>query len=351
VKDLFDTQGIRTTYGSAIFKDHVPQRDADAVRLIKDAGAVIVGKTLTHEFAWGITSTNPHYGPARNPHDPTRIPGGSSGGSGAALAAGMCALALGSDTGGSIRIPAAFCGVAGLKPTFGRVSTTGVWPLAPTLDHAGPMARTPEDVALLYDVLAPHSEPAREIGTVAVCPDLHLRPLDPAIERAFDRTVKTFRHVVETAFAGAEDIHPAFQVLQAAEAKHVHKELFARHVDDYGPDVRARLEREVSLDDYLQAQRTRIEIISAFARIFERADVLITPIHATTPATIGDASEDFRNRVLTYTVPQDMALLPAIAVPVGTDDEGLPIGIQLTGPAGSEQTLLEAAARLPNSLA
>ena len=347
VKDLFDTAGIRTTYGSKLFEAHVPDRDADAVRLIKQAGAVIVGKTLTHEFAWGITSTNPHYGPARNPYDLTRIPGGSSGGSGAALAAGMCALALGSDTGGSIRIPAAFCGVSGLKPTFGRVSTTGVWPLAPSLDHAGPMARTPRDVALLYDVLA-KSPPAGEIATVAVCPDLHLHALDPAIQRAFDSTVDAFENVVEVPFEHADDIHPAFRVLQAAEAKHVHKDLIAAHPEGYGDDVRARLQRDVSRDDYLQAQRARVDIISAFARIFEHADVLITPIHATTPAKIGDASEDFRNRVLTYTVPQDMALLPAVAIPVGFDDEGLPIGIQLTGPAGSEHTLLEAAARLPN---
>ena len=348
VKDIYDTAGITTTYGSAIFKDHVPAHDADAVRLVKAAGAVIVGKTLTHEFAWGITSDNPHFGPTRNPHDPSRVPGGSSGGSGAALAAGMCALALGSDTGGSIRIPSAFCGVSGLKPTYGRVSTTGVWPLAPSLDHAGPMGRTPADVRLLYDVLAPATEPEREITRVAVCPDLHLHALDPDIQRVFDRTVAGLdAEIVSVDFPLAGEIHPAFQILQAAEAGNVHRDLFPAHREAYGDDVRTRLERyDVSLPNYLDAQATRVRIIAAFTRVFEHADLLLTPIHAVPPEPIGQRSEAFRNRVLTYTVPQDMAGLPAAAVPVGTDDLGLPVGVQLTGPAGSEHTVLRLAEQL-----
>ena len=353
VKDLFDTAGVRTTYGSRIFAGHVPDTDADAVRQLRAAGAVIVGKTLTHEFAWGITSANPHFGPCRNPYDPERVPGGSSGGSGAALAAGMCALALGSDTGGSIRIPAAFCGVSGLKPTYGRVSTTGVWPLAPSLDHAGPMARTPADVRLLYGVLAA-SPPAGEVRRVAVCPDLHIHALEPAIQRRFDAAVAALdAEIVEVPFPDANDIHPAFQTLQGAEAAHTHRDLFPAHADQYGPDVRARLARPaIALDDYLAAEVTRVAVHAAFARVFEHADLLITPIHATAPERIGDASEDFRNRVLTYTVPQDMAGLPACAVPVGFDDLGLPVGIQLTGPAGSELTVLATAealhGRVPN---
>jgi aspartyl-tRNA(Asn)/glutamyl-tRNA(Gln) amidotransferase subunit A len=347
VKDLFDTAGVRTTYGSKIFAGHVPDADADAVRLVKRAGGVLVGKTLTHEFAWGITSANPHFGPARNPHDPERVPGGSSGGSGAALAAGMCALALGSDTGGSIRIPAAFCGVSGLKPTYGRVSTTGVWPLAPSLDHAGPMARTPADVRLLYDVLAA-SPPAGEVRRIAVCPDLHIHALDPDLQRAFDSAVQALgAEVVEVPFPNASDIHPAFQILQAAEAAHTHRNLFPDRADEYGADVRARLERrDVTLRDYLDADAVRVAIRASFARVFEHADLLLTPIHAVAPERIGERSEAFRNRVLTYTVPQDMAGLPACAVPVGVDDLGLPIGVQLTGPAGAEQTVLSAAEAL-----
>src|SRR4051794_22897566 len=154
VKDLFDTAGLRTTYGSRIFSGHVPARDAWAVKRAKDAGAIVVGKTVTHEFAWGITTVNPHFELVRNPHGPDRVPGGSSGGSAVALATGQVALALGTDTGGSIRIPASFCGISGLKPTFARISTEGVYPLARSLDHAGPMARTPQDVKLFFEALA-----------------------------------------------------------------------------------------------------------------------------------------------------------------------------------------------------
>ena len=153
VKDLYDTEGVGTTYGSNLFADHVPNADACAVAKERSAGAIVVGKTLTHEFAWGITSVNPHYPPCRNPHDPERVAGVTSGGSAVALALGQTALALGTDTGGSIRIPAAFCGVSGIKPTYGRLSTAGVYPLARSLDHAGPMARTPEDVKLFYEAL------------------------------------------------------------------------------------------------------------------------------------------------------------------------------------------------------
>jgi aspartyl-tRNA(Asn)/glutamyl-tRNA(Gln) amidotransferase subunit A len=349
IKDLFDTAGVRTTYGSAIFAGHVPERDADAVRMLKQAGAVIVGKTLTHEFAWGITSANPHFGPCRNPHDTARVPGGSSGGSAAALAAGMCALALGSDTGGSIRIPAAFCGVSGLKPTYGRISTRGVWPLAPSLDHAGPMARTPADVRLLYDVLARSGHAPEAATRVALCPDLHLHAPDAGIQRAFDAAVAALdAHLVEIAFPDAERIHPAFQRIQAAEAAHSHRTLFPLHADRYGDDVRARLHaaQDVSLDDYVAATAARAAVHSTFATVFERADLLITPIAATAPAPIDDQPADFRERVLTYTVPQDMAGLPAAAVPVGADEHGLPVGVQLTGPAGGEHRVLAVAEAL-----
>ncbi len=349
VKDLFDTAGVRTTYGSVIFDDHVPDQDADAVRILKQAGAMIVGKTLTHEFAWGITSANPHFGPCRNPHDTERVPGGSSGGSAAALAAGMCALALGSDTGGSIRIPAAFCGVSGLKPTYGRISMRGVFPLAPSLDHAGPMARTPADVRLLYDALTQQRAEVQPATRIALCPDLHLHAPDPGIQRAFDAAVAALdADLVELNFPGAERIHPAFQRIQAAEARHSHRSLFPAHADRYGADVKMRLERarDVSLDDYVTATAARAAVHSTFAALFEHADMLLTPIAATAPAPIAQQPPDFRERVLTYTVPQDMAGLPAVAVPAGVDDDGLPVGVQLTGPAGGEHRVLAAAEAL-----
>jgi aspartyl-tRNA(Asn)/glutamyl-tRNA(Gln) amidotransferase subunit A len=354
IKDLFDTAGVRTTYGSSIFAGHVPTRDADAVRLVKQAGGVIVGKTLTHEFAWGITSANPHFGPCRNPHDTSRVPGGSSGGSGAALAAGMCALALGSDTGGSIRIPAAFCGVSGLKPTYGQISMRGVWPLAPSLDHVGPMARTPGDVRLLYDVLAPPRREQTAATRIAICPDLHLHAPDAGIQRAFEAATHALDgRLVELPFPAADTIHPAFQTLQAAEAAHSHRTLFPHRADQYGEDVRTRLHnaQQVTLDDYVHANATRADVHSRFASLFEHADLLITPIHAVAPAHIEAQPADFRERVLTYTVPQDMAGLPAIAIPAGTDDDGLPVGVQLTGPAGGEHRVLAAAIELYAALA
>ena len=354
IKDLFDTAGVRTTYGSVIFGDHVPDRDADAVRLVKQAGAVIVGKTLTHEFAWGITSNNPHFGPTRNPYDAARVPGGSSGGSAAALATGMCALALGSDTGGSIRIPAAFCGVSGLKPTYGRISTRGVFPLAPSLDHAGPMARTPADVRLLYDALTPRRAADAPATRIALCPDLHLHAPEPGIQRAFDGAVAAVdAELVELAFPDAERIHPAFQRIQAAEARHSHRALFPAHADRYGDDVKSRLHRaqDVSLEDYVAANAVRATVHSSFAHVFEHADLLLTPIAATAPAPIAAQPGDFRERVLTYTVPQDMAGLPAAAIPAGIDDDGLPVGVQLTGPAGAEHRVLAAAIELHAALA
>jgi aspartyl-tRNA(Asn)/glutamyl-tRNA(Gln) amidotransferase subunit A len=318
---------------------------------VREAGAVIVGKTLTHEFAWGITSNNPHFGPARNPYDPERVPGGSSGGSGVALAYGGCALALGSDTGGSIRIPAAFCGVSGLKPTYGRVPTAGVFPLAPSLDHAGPMARTPGDVRLLYEVLADTSADHDDTPLrIARCPDLHLVPLEPAIQRAFDNAAAALGADAEVRFLHAERIYPAFATLQMAEAHAAHTRagLYPGQADAYGADVSRRLDNaaRVTLDEYLDAALEREAIRARFTQAFEHADLLLTPIAAVTPEPISAGAQSFRDAVLPFTVPQDIAGLPAAAVPVGFDDLGLPIGVQLTGPAGAEARVLAAAEKL-----
>ncbi len=357
VKDLFDTAGLRTTYGSIIFDGHVPAADAAAVRRVREAGAILVGKTLTHEFAWGITSVNPHYGPCRNPWAPDRIAGGSSGGSGAGLAVGACALALGSDTGGSIRIPAAFCGVVGLKPTFGRVDAAGVFPLARSLDHVGPMARTPADARLLYDVLAdggPTPAPGPDGMRVALCPDLELHEPAPAVRAALDTAARAFAdlgaEIVEVEFPGADRIYPAFAAIQLAEAAHAHARagLFPQHRDEYGDDVRARLElaADVTLADYLEAAEERERIRAAFARLFETVHLLVTPVSAVAPAPVDGQPQEFREQVLTYTVPQDVAGLPACAVRAGFDGDGLPVGVQITGPPWSEHRVLSAAEAL-----
>jgi len=348
VKDLFDTEGVETTYGSRIYKGHVPQADAHAVKRARDAGAIVVGKTLTHEFAWGITSNNPHFPPCRNPWDPERIPGGSSGGSAVALATGAAALALGSDTGGSIRIPAAFCGVCGLKPTYDRISVAGVFPLAPSLDHAGPMARTPADVRLLFEALAGRAH-GGAVQRIAVCEDLHLHPLTPGIQRAFDAAVQALPgDVVEVAFQDAERIYPAFVPIQMAEAALTHAATFPARRAEYGEDVAARIERArtVTLEQYVEATATRERVRAKFARVFAAADLLLTPIHALPPEERDVGAPSFRDAVLPYTVPQDLAGLPAAAVPVGFDELGLPVGVQLTGPPHSEGRVLAAAEAL-----
>jgi aspartyl-tRNA(Asn)/glutamyl-tRNA(Gln) amidotransferase subunit A len=376
VKDLFDSGGVRTTYGSPMFSDHVPGADAEAVRRARLAGAVLIGKTQTHEFAWGITSVNELLGTSRNPWATDRISGGSSGGSAVALASHQVTLALGSDTGGSIRVPSAFCGTVGFKPTYGRVSLSGVWPLARTLDHPGPMARTPADAALLLEAIAGHdpNDPATEdvpLGdvegalargldgvTVGLCPDLHLVPLAPDISAVFDEATGTVRalagRVEEVAFPEGGLVYETFGVTQRAEALFTHTEagLYPARADEYGRDVRGRLERAEhdTVHDYLRAARDRQRLRAGFARVFRQVDVLVTPVSAGSPVPIGEEALvhlgetiEFRELVMSYTVPQDLAGLPTCVVRAGFDALGIPVGIQLTGPPWADATVLGAA--------
>ncbi len=339
VKDLFDTEGVETTYGSAMYRGHVPTRDAEAVRRCRAAGAIVLGKTATHEFAWGYSSINDAMGTVRNPHDPQRVAGGSSGGSAAALAAGLAPLALGTDTGGSIRVPSSFCRVYGLKPTFGRVSLDGVWPLAPTLDHAGPMATTVEDLALLYAVLARPLEPS-EPRRVGICPDLHLVPFEPQIEAALAAATEG---AVEVALPEAALIASTFRVVQFAEghASHRRAGLFPDRAEEYGDDVRGRLEMgaEVTLEQFLDASIAREAVRAGFTRLFDEVDVVITPAVSGGPPLIEEerATQGLRTSVGPCTTPQDFAGLPACS---------LPNGLQVTGRPGGEAQVLAAAAAL-----
>ena len=343
VKDLFDTEGVETTYGSAMFRGHVPARDAEAVRRVRAAGAIVLGKTATHEFAWGFSSINDALGTARNPRDPERVCGGSSGGSGAALAAGLAPLALGTDTGGSIRVPSAFCGVYGLKPTFGRVSLEGVWPLARTLDHAGPMARSPRDLGLLLAALAPGwagpSSIAPSPPRVVVCPDLHGAPLEPQIAAVHEELALRLG-AGEVGFPEAELILPAFRAIQLAEGHETHRTagLWPDRAEEYGADVRSRIEMgsQVELPWLLAAHADRERLRAAFGRLFEHADVLLTPAVPLAPPRIEDERDDpaLREAVLAYTAPQDLLGLPACV---------LPNGMQLTGPPGAEALLVSVA--------
>lgn len=376
VKDLFDTEGVRTTYGSPMFGAHVPQADAEAVRRARREGAVLVGKTQTHEFAWGISSVNTLLGTSRNPWATDRISGGSSGGSAVALASHQVPLALGSDTGGSIRVPSAFCGTVGFKPTFGRISLAGTWPLARTLDHAGPMARTPADAALLFEAIAgyhandPRTEdrPLGDVETalsqglegvvVGHCPDLHLVPLAPEVQSAFDAALATVAdlaarvEVVE--LPEAASAYATFGVIQRAEALFTHREagLYPERADEYGPDVRARLELAAAEDihAYLRAAAERQRLQAGLARVFRHVDVLLTPVSAGPPVPIGDETAEhlgrtieLRELVMGYTVPQDLAGVPTCSVRAGFDGLGIPIGVQLTGAPWQDARVLGAA--------
>jgi aspartyl-tRNA(Asn)/glutamyl-tRNA(Gln) amidotransferase subunit A len=280
------------------------------------------------------------------------------------VAYGGAPLALGSDTGGSIRIPAAFCGVVGLKPTFGRASAAGVLPLAPSLDHIGPLARTPADALALLEVIQ-GSDPAdpatarqgREPAAperlrVAVCPDLHTMELEPAVRRGYEAAVAALgerAEIVEVGLPAAAEGILAFAAIQMPEALRVHRlaGVWPARAGEYGPDVRYRMRRagDVTLDDHLAARESQRRLKAGFAAMFERADVLITPVSACAPARIG-AYEGFRERVLAYTVPQDVAGLPACAVPVGTDGDGLPVGVQISGPWWSERRVAAVAGEL-----
>lgn len=375
VKDLFDSAGVRTTYGSPMFDAHVPERDAEAVHRARAAGAILVGKTATHEFAWGITSVNPQQGSPRNPWALERFTGGSSGGSAAALASCQVPLALGSDTGGSIRVPSAFCGTVGLKPTYGRISLAGCFPLARSLDHPGPMARTPADAALLLGAVAGFdpADPATSavpLGNltatsdgfggmkVGVCPDLHvIQPADD-VGAVFDDAVGVVEsgggEIVEVPFPGAERIYDTFGHIQRAEALFSHERagLFPARKDEYGEDVRERLElatRE-TLTAYLDASAERQRVRAAFAAVFREVDVLLTPVAAGPPLPIGEEELEHRGRtiafrelVMGYTVPQDLAGIPACAVRAGFDGLGIPVGVQFSGPPWSEALVLRAA--------
>lgn len=376
VKDLFDSEGVRTTYGSRMFERHIPARDAEALRRARECGAILVGKTQTHEFAWGITSVNERMGSTHNPWALDRISGGSSGGSAVALAAGEVPVTIGSDTGGSIRVPASFCGIVGLKPTYGRISGARAWPLAPSLDHPGPMARTPTDAALLLEVIAgvDPDDPSTEdvpVGDlrralqrgleglrIGICSDLHGVPLAPDIQAVYDATVGAVEAagavLVEIELSEASQIYPTFVTIQRAEAVDVHRRagLYPERRDEYGADVLERLDAAttVTVDQYLAASAGRRRLRAAFARTFRDCDVLLTPVSAGPPAVSGEEEVvhlgrplTFRELVMTYTTPQDLVGLPACSVRAGFDALGLPVGMQFTAAPWQEALALGAA--------
>ena len=348
LKDLIDTAGIRTTCGSALFADRVPSEDAEVVRLLKTAGAVLIGKQNMQEFAWGGTSSSSYFGPVRNPWDTERIAGGSSGGSAAAVAAGMCFGAVGTDTGGSVRQPAAFCGIVGLKPTYGSVSMRGVFPLSPSLDHVGPLCRNVKDTALLFQVIAGFEKfemvEAKTKPRIGIVRRPFFDDIDPEIGNAFNEALKTLRElsvdVVEV------ELPPTPGAVQAPEVYAVHAKYFAETPELYGRWMRERLQQatEIGAVAYIEA-RHELDRLRQFAGdVFSKVDLLITPTSPVPPITISEALEmspsPAGERWLWNTRPFNAFGWPTISIPCGFTRAGLPIGLQIAAPNLTEASLL-----------
>jgi len=363
VKDLIDTKGIETSYGSAAYRGHVPSVDADIVGTLVERGAILIGKTRTHEFAWGVTTASATYGDTLNPLDRSRIPGGSSGGAAAAIACGAVAAGLGTDTGGSVRIPAALCGVAGFKPTFGALSTRGIFPLAPTLDHPGFLGATVDDIALLagaFDIATP---PGRAPGSarLGLIREITPVPLSADVASAFDAAIAR----LDDAFActtidgsGLFDaVYEAFAhiVLTEGGIEHFRCNDATRIGSHYGRETIDRLERaqRMTLRDYALAQQTRRDFTARLHRAMSALDYLVLP---TCPCTaprlneesieIGSWSGTVREALMTYTAPFNVAGFPAISIPLAAHEGLLPAALQIVAKPGRDGALLQIAQQM-----
>ncbi|HYU81389.1 MAG TPA: amidase [Candidatus Polarisedimenticolia bacterium] len=369
VKDLFATKGIRTTAGSRILADWIPDEDATVVRRLREAGAVLLGKLGLHEFAYGVSSVNPHFGDVHNPWDTTKIPGGSSGGSAVAVVAGEAYATLGSDTGGSIRIPASLCGCVGLKPTFGRASLFGAVPLAWSLDHPGPLARTVRDVAVATAAISGF-DPRDPISAERAVPDLlegidagpqKLRvgvptdhvwdECDPAIAKAVRSAIEALARagadVVEIRWPRAAEYAKASSAVLGVEARAYHEGTFPGRASEYGPLIRSRLssQGDVDAETYARSMRLLLEARAGTAdRDLDGVDVLAMPTVPSRPWTIEEAKEIPRPSEWTrITRIFDLTGQPAISVPCGMDPDGIPIGLQFAARMWDEAAALRAA--------
>jgi Asp-tRNA(Asn)/Glu-tRNA(Gln) amidotransferase A subunit family amidase len=344
VKDLLDTAGLRTTYGSAVFAEYVPAASAESVRLAEAGGYANVGKTNLHEFAYGVTSENPHFGTVPNPRAPGRIAGGSSGGSAAALAASLADAALGTDSGGSIRIPAACCGVVGFKPTYELVSTVGCFPLAPSFDHVGPMARTVEECVALLEAIAPTFTPAalgslEEIAVATAWTD----EADPLVVQ---RVREAAGHFPRS--RSLEWPRPEISALFMHEVADVHRELYAENGELYGEELAVKIERCLAVSDAEanRAEQMRVEYREGCLELLDGFDLLLTPtLQCVAPPTgIGDLA--LRERLIANTLPFNTLGWPALALPCGPAEDGLPASVQLVGRPGADALVLAAGGRL-----
>ena len=360
LKDLYYTKGIRTTVGSKIMGDFIPDYDAAVTERFRDAGAILLGKLQMHEFALGATSENPHHGPARNPWDTTRITGGSSGGSGSAVSSGQCMAALGSDTGGSVRIPSSACGIVGLKPTFGRISRRGVFPLSNSLDTVGPMTRTVTDNAIVMNVIAgyderdqscanrPDEDFTRLLGQdisglrIGVPQDYFYDMIDDEVQAAVQQAARTLEglgaQVEECSIPALNDSISISGAILLTEAAEIHLDNLRERPDDFGSDVRGRLEEGAMTPavSYIAAQRARTEFNRAIAEAMKTYDILLAPTNAVPAPRIGEnvvevggVTEAKLALMPRLTRPHNICGIPTVSVPCGFSSDGLPIGVQL----------------------
>ena len=376
LKDLVDTAGVRTTAASSLFKDRIPTQDAEVVRRLRAAGAVLLGKLNLHEFAYGGSSVISYFGPVHNPWNFDDSPGGSSGGSAAAVAAYLCYGALGSDTGGSVRQPASYCGIVGLKPTYGRVSTSGVIPLSWSLDHLGPMTRTVMDAALMLQVIAGYDSqdpttidiPVPDYAATIAATTSSLRlgilrdyfddGLDPEIEAAMEAALSVLktitgsqRNIAPLATNGSySSLMDPYVTILRAEAYAYHKEYVIKSPELYQAQTLKRIQTgaDISASAYIQARRQLEQVRRSVSRVFENVDLLITPTTCVPPFSISDLSDPNTLRekellTLRNTRPFNMLGLPTISVPCGFTRTNLPIGMQITGPSGAEAMVLRLA--------
>jgi aspartyl-tRNA(Asn)/glutamyl-tRNA(Gln) amidotransferase subunit A len=364
LKDLIDTASIRTTAASAVFKNRVPTEDAEVAHLLKQAGAMLLGKQNLHEFAYGGSSLVSYFGDVRNAWNPEHIAGGSSGGSATAVAAGMCYGAIGTDTAGSIREPASLCGVVGLKPTFGAVSTRGVIPLSQSLDHVGTIARTVEDAAIIFQAIAKETDVVQGWGSaspvriedppphklrIAVPRKFFCEELDPEVTSAFEQALTVLSTMSDISEINLEV--PTDRTLQKAESYAYHCEFVRQSPELYQPETlrRIRTGEGISPEDAARCKRELQEARKQIASVFNDVDLLITPTTPTPASVISElkANPDLlRPRelaLLRNTRPMNVWGLPAISVPCGFTQCGLPIGLQIIGPHGGESEVLQLA--------
>lgn len=376
LKDLFLTRGVRTTCGSLLYENFVPSYNATVVDRLEAAGAVVLGKLNMHELAYGITSANPHFGAVRNPWNTEHSPGGSSGGSGAAVAAHIVYAAMGSDTGGSIRIPASFCGTVGLKPTYGRVSRYGALPLGYTLDHMGPLARSVRDAAVVLNYIAGYDKKdpsSSRHPVVDYVPDegcsirglrigfpesFFFEELDPEVESAvrgaLARAAALGAEVKPVLLPDMEAVNALARLILLSEASAV-LETKLEDRSRFGADVRTLLDqgRLIAATDYINAQRLRRKIRQEFAKVWSEVDVLITPATPNTAPRIGETTvrlggreEDVRLASTRLVRGFNLLGYPALSIPCGLSSNGLPIGLQIVGPPFEEALILQVGATL-----